>query len=298
MAKTQFGKRNFFIRYLLLIKCLRNKRHASFEEIKDFVAKDTALLDNEYIYEIRTFQRDLNDIRSIFNIDIKCNRSTNEYHIVEDEQNSFNTRLLESFDIFTSLTSIEALSGIIAIERKCKQGTEYMHGLIYAIKNNFIITIGYQKYDTIDTDLRELKPLALKEFKGRWYLITMTIENNAFRTFALDRIKGLNISSLKFERPENFNVDDYFKDCYGVIKPENQTPQEIILSFDAYQGNYLKSYALHHSQIILTDTEQEFRIKIFTYITHDLLMELLSFGNSLKVITPKELTQKLKTMVA
>ena len=41
-------------------------------------------------------------------------------------------------------------------------------------------------------------------------------------------------------------------------------PQKIVLSFDPFQGQYIKSLPLHKSQTVLVDNVEEFRIKITT----------------------------------
>ena len=69
------------------------------------------------------------------------------------------------------------------------------------------------------------------------------------------------------------------------------------MSFDYYQGKYIKSLPLHHTQETLIDNENELRIKLQLCITHDLLMELLSFGDNLKVLQPQSLADEItKTM--
>lgn len=70
----------------------------------------------------------------------------------------------------------------------------------------------------------------------------------------------------------------------------------MILSFDPYQGKYIKPMPLHESQEILRDDGKELRIRIKIYITYDFLMEILSFGPYVKVIQPEELILSLKAI--
>jgi len=44
---------------------------------------------------------------------------------------------------------------------------------------------------------------------------------------------------------------------------------------------------------VLVDNKDEFRIKLKLYITHDLLMELLSLGQSVKVLQPQCLIDEI-----
>ncbi len=70
--------------------------------------------------------------------------------------------------------------------------------------------------------------------------------------------------------------------------------QEIILSFEPGQGKYIVSYPLHGSQKVIIDNEKELRVSLYLFITHDFIMELLSFGDKVKVIQPQSLIDDLK----
>ena len=94
---------------------------------------------------------------------------------------------------------------------------------------------------------------------------------------------------------QELNVN--FENCYGIITSDDYDPEEIVLSFEPFQGKYIKSYPLHESQKILIDNETELRISLYLYETHDLLMELLSYGANLQVIQPKSLIDKMTGVV-
>lgn len=66
------------------------------------------------------------------------------------------------------------------------------------------------------------------------------------------------------------------------------------MSFEPFQGKYIKTLPLHESQQILVDNDEELKIKLTLYDTHNLVMELLSYGNNIKVIEPKFLVEKIK----
>jgi predicted DNA-binding transcriptional regulator YafY len=201
---------------------------------------------------------------------------------------------MEAFDIINTLSAGQKLAQYVLLEKRRSLGTEYIHGLLYAIQNRFVITMAYQKYDEETETSREIEPFALKEFKGRWYLFSKDRNDNRIKTFALDRIHNLDITKVKFIYPFDMNPNDYFNHCFGIFTSNETTgPEEIILSFDPYQGQYIKSFPLHESQKILIDNEQELRICLTLYTTHDFLMELLSYGDNVKVIQPQSLTDRI-----
>lgn len=74
-----------------------------------------------------------------------------------------------------------------------------------------------------------------------------------------------------------------------------EQPQEVILSFDPVQGKYIKSLPLHESQEIILDNDDELEVKLLLYLTYDFNMELLSYGERVKVLKPDSLIEEMKT---
>ena len=288
------SKRDYILRYLLIVKKLQNSRLATFNEINYYIQREFELMEGPRDISLRTFQRDLNEIRTIFNIDIKCNNS-NQYYIAEDENSDFNNRMMEAFDIINSLNIGQQLTPYVILEKRCPLGTEHLYGLLHAIRNRHIIRFSYQKYYEADITLREVEPYALKEFKGRWYLLSKDYKDDNVKTFGLDRIKELEISKKKFPLPSVMSCKDYFKNCFGIITSDDSCPEEVVLSFEPLQGKYVKSYPLHGSQKILKDNENELLIQLKLFITHDFIMDILSFGENVKVIQPASLIADVKS---
>jgi predicted DNA-binding transcriptional regulator YafY len=135
----------------------------------------------------------------------------------------------------------------------------------------------------------------LREFKHRWYLLAKDVDDGSIKVFGLDRISNLEISTKRFSIPQDFDVNNYYQYCYGIMSPNGDAPEEVVLSFDPFQGKYIKSLPLHPSQEIIKDDEDELMVKLKLFVTHDFLMELLSFGENVKVISPETLIITMKT---
>lgn len=290
------SKRESIARYNFIIKKLR-KRPSTFAEIEEYLALESEIQAYNFNVSKRTFQRDRDDIRSLYNINIMFDFSKKVYYIDFDEQPEANERILEAFDTFNALNLTDRLSKHIHFEKRKPQGTEHLYGVLHAIKNQFLIKFVYQKYWEDDLSERLVEPYALKEFKNRWYVLSKDLGDNKIKSFSLDRIKDLEISNKKFQFPKDFDVNEHYKYCFGIISPNDLKPESVILSFNVFQGKYIKSLALHDSQEILIDNDVELRIQLKLFITHDFFMELLSFGENLKVIEPQSLIHDIKSTV-
>ena len=287
------SKREAVLRYGLIIKKLR-KYPATFKEISDYLAFESELQSYNLNVSKRTFHRDLEDIRSIYNIDIQYDSSRKVYIIEFEDQPEVSERLLEAFDTFNALNIADKNSQYIHFEKRKPQGTENLYGLLHAIKNKVQISFSYQKFWEDEITQRIAEPYALKEFKNRWYVLANDLKDKKVKSFALDRLSELEITKKKFQLPNDFNVNEHFKYCFGIISPNEHKPQEVILSFEPFQGKYIKTLPLHESQVILKDNEEELLIRLTLFITHDFFMEILSFGDNVKVIKPDSLITDLK----
>jgi predicted DNA-binding transcriptional regulator YafY len=294
------SKRAYISRYLLIINKLKSKPYSTLEEISRYIENQFGYLQMQddtlnMGFSNRTFQRDIKEIRNLFGLDIEYSRANKGYFINQNERDNMNfQRMMEAFDMFNSLNIAQDLSPFIHLEKRRPQGTENLYGLLHAIKNNFQIKFEYQKFWEEEISYRTADPYALKEFKNRWYVMAKDRKDGNIKSFALDRLTNLEITNQKFTVPKAYNIEESYRYCFGIISPNGETPEEIILSFDPIQGKYIKTLPLHETQKVLKDNEDELQIQLTLCVTHDLVMELLSFGENMKVLQPKSLVDEIK----
>ena len=294
------SKRGFISRYLLIIQKLKLKPYSSLREIQDYIERKYDYLqmqDDTLIigFSERTLQRDIKEIGNLFGIDIEYSRSEKGYFISQNEADQMNfQRMIEAFDMFNSLNLAQNLTPYVHLEQRRPQGTENLYGLLYAIKNRLSIKFEYQKFWEEKISHRFAAPYALKEFRNRWYVMAADHKDGRIKSFALDRLSKLEITKEHFNYPEDYNVEESYRHCFGIMRSNDDEPQDIILSFKPFEGKYIKTLPLHHTQEILADNQKELKLKLRLYLTHDLLMELLSYGKSVKIIQPKSLAEQVK----
>ena len=294
------SKRGYISRYLLILKKLKIKPYSTYEELQTYIENQFDYLQmQDDILQIgfskRTLQRDINEIRNVFGIDIEYSKSQKGYFISQNENENMNfQRMMEAFDMFNSLNLAQNLTPFIHLEKRRPQGTENLYGLLHAIKNRLQIKFTYQKFWEEELSQRLVEPYALKEFKNRWYIMAKDSKDNNIKSFALDRLTNLEITNLNYQYPDNYSIEQSYRYCFGIISPNVEEPQDIILSFDPFQGKYIKTLPLHDTQQVLVDNDEEIKIKLKLCLTHDLVMELLSFGDNMKVIEPKSLADQIK----
>ena len=289
------SKRETILRYHTIISKLQ-RFPATTNEILDKLSKESVIQGCDLNISKRTLLRDLEDIRAIYNIDIIYEKFRGAYFIDFEGQTEMQERVIEALNTFNALNFSDKLSNHIHFEKRKPKGTENLHGLLHAIKNKLQIRFTHQKYWDHESTNSIVEPYSLKEFKNRWYILAKDLQDNKVKSFALDRLTKLEITRISFQFPKAFNVNEHYKYCFGIISPNEQKPQEIVLSFDTLKGKYIKSLPLHESQHIIKDDNKEFKISLNIIVTLDFVMEVLSHGSSVRVIKPNSLINELKTI--
>ena len=295
------SKQGYIQRYLLIIRLVRNNRYIPLSELVRKVEDGLAYYDDTDDIGVsrRTILRDLREIRSGMNISIEYSRQEKGYYIPEDEdQISDIERILEQYDLMTSLHAREELASFVFPEKRKPRGTGFLSPLIHAIKRGLIVEFTYVKFNNSVSSFRRVMPYALKEGRGRWYLLAVEIGENVrhageIKSWGLDRIRDLIVTKERFTRNPAIDPEKEFKDVIGAYSKEELPVEEVILSFSPKAGRYNEAFPLHSSQETLVDNDEEFRIRLRIKITYDFKQELLSQSRDLVVIAPEHLRQEL-----
>ena len=284
-----------YFRHQCIIRRLE-KAPANQQEIREYYELECETHGYNFIFSNRTFIRDKQEILSLHKKDIAYNSATRKYFLEEDDvPDDFGNRIADAYNTYLALNLADGTADYIHLEKRRPQGMEHFHDLLNALRNKLVIQFSYEKYYDDNISERRVEPMALKEFKSRWYLVSRDTKDNVIKTFALDRISALELTKQKFKLDKNFKMAEHFKYCFGIIRPSHSDvkPEKIVLALSAKNGKYIKSLPLHESQRTILDNKEETQIELELYITRDFIMELLSYGKDLKVLAPLHLKETI-----
>lgn len=281
-----------------ILEIIKRNPYVTFNEIENYVNRkleEQRTIDDKTKVglTIRTFQRDIKDIANLFGAQIQYDKRNSGYFIEHTIRNNALEQLVSAFDILNALKFSKNVAPYVLSENFEPQGTEHIFGILHAIQNRNFLEFDYQKFWETDKTLRKVQPIAIKEYRSRWYLIANSEHNTTVKTFGLDRISNFEISNDTFRIQKGVNLVEKFQNYYGVIGSNDENPTEIKLSFTPLQAKYIKSLPLHKSQQIIMDTETETQISLQIYPTLDFMMDLLSYGAEVKVLAPAWLAQEI-----
>ena len=287
------AKRDQMLRLMHISNLLQNKKNigASYDEVRQYLEEkhfDQKGYDNDLAFSEKTFKRDRDLLLEIFGIETQFKRSTMTYQVIDDENVENAKGIFDNLLLINAYKQTVAYSKIMFFEKRQASGLDHLDGIIYAIKNSKTISFQYRKYGEETSHKKVLQPYALKEFRNRWYLLANDVDGKDFflKTYGLDRITELDIHNKFFVKQE-IDIEALFMHSFGIVANLDDKPEKIILSFKQNQKGFVKSLPIHHSEKILIDNQEEYRIELTLVPTYDFYQELLTHAERLKIVEPK-----------
>ena len=305
MMKNDRGQ-TLINKYVWVIDTIYRAGKISFRELNRRWVRDEEISEGVELAK-RTFDNWRYAIRDMFKLDIE-NENCGEYrYYIENEQDIFNNGLsswlINTICVSNVLTKSESIKDRILLEY-VPSGQEHLQTIIEAMKEGKVLNMTYHSYWKDEENSFDVHPYCVKLFRQRWYMVALSTysyyHQKGPRIYALDRIQDLQQTEESFEMPKDWNAEEYFEGCFGVIADHHTKIQTVKLKVSAGQANYIRDLALHESQKERERTEE---YSIFTYRlrpTFDFQQELLWHGEDMEVLEPewlrKEIAGKIERM--
>ena len=287
-----------FKEYVWLVNTIYQARRITLEEINRKWVK-TEMSDGVEIAR-NTFIRHKNAIENIFGIFIECDRKNGyKYYIGNPKvltEDSIQNWMLSTLSVNHVISESLSLQKCILLE-SIPSEKGYLEPIIDAMKKKRLIIIDYHKYGAEESKEYVMAPYCTKLYHRRWYVLGR-YESGDFRVFSFDRIKGLTISNDAFEPDEDFDAEDYFRECYGVVRDEKMPAERIVLRAYGDERFYLRDLPIHHSQVEIGSGDGYTDFECYVRPTLDFCGQILSRGSRLQVLRPQSLADKIHQMLA
>ena len=176
------------------------------------------------------------------------------------------------------------------------QGSDLIPTIMTGFDSSFKFCFDYKRHISDTVKNHVVTPILLKEFDHLWYLVAQ-IEKKVYITiFALDRISNFQLTNQKREIIKDFDPEVYFNHVFGIAVPDGEV-EEVVLEFDSWRGKYLLSAPIHKSQELIKEENGKmiFSLKVIPF--HELHAKILSYGNSVRVVSPESLRLKIQNIL-
>lgn len=282
------------IRYYLIINKARKPGFPTFEEIND------VLCDHDFSISTRTLQRDLENIRNDFGIEIAYDKFQKGYYI--DKERSLEIASILKFMEMAVLSGTlnelyknapEVKNYISFDSEGLIKGVEYISRILFALKHHRQVTLTYQKFIDESPYQVKVKPGLLKEYQNRWYLLGLLSDSGDFRAFALDRMQAISVEDSTFPEAEVSMIPERFNHVIGLSFSDHK-PEFIEITVDAQQWKYIDALPWHPSQELISRNEDTVTFRLFVVHNFELEQKILGEGGFIKGIKPESLAKAVE----
>ena len=319
------------IRYKILDKCFRNPyKNFYFDTLLEAVNETLCEITGaEEGIKTRQLRDDIAFMRSPegWNIELaELSEGKKKIYRYEDVNFSINNAPLNEVEMDQFQSAIEVLSqfegmpqfeGIPAIIAKLKtdlktttnqkpfigfdssqdlKGIEHFSTLYNAVQNRTPLEITYKDFKSEEPYTYIFHPYYLKEYNNRWFLFGLHPESGKPNwNVAIDRIVEVKPSAVPFVENEMIDWQDYFSDMIGVSKSEVAVLENVVLHFNQLTGKYMENKSLHETQKHKWLDENTLEVKIKVKVNYELERLILSYAESVAVVEPQNLKDKIKS---
>lgn len=318
--------KNALLRYKVLDRCFQNKGrnfgindliHEINKELEDFNGPDVQVNRRMVYYDI-----DFMKSEQGYSIPLKKIKDGRKvYFRYSDPNFSINNQKITDGELSTIQNALDALSRIsgaqqfewvqeilpklkntfnikstskdyISLESNIDlKGIEYLQNISEAINKEQVIEIDYRDFRSEEPYKLIFHPYYLKQYNNRWFAFGLN-EATQILTWnvPLDRIVKIGYVNTKYIPSDN-DWYEYFYDIIGVTRLDKEV-EEVVLKFTKEQAPYIETKPLHPTQKI--DWEGDSLIvKIEVIPNYELETLILSFGEKVEVLEPKNLRDKI-----
>lgn len=284
-------------RQLLIIRKIeddnRKGKYPSIEALQVYLERMSPDGDKSGL-SVPNIKRDFLDIRTDFKIALEYSKKERGYFIEYKTANdSIMKKALESFEILNSINMDGGLPEFVIPESRKPTGTEHFYTLLKSIESKSHVTFKYHKFESNSITKPVIAPYAIKESRERWYLLGTPKGEKEIKSYGLDRMEEVDVTGeYYYARIDRDTIEKKYTDCFAMFTSDEE-PQKVVLSYDERDGNYIKSFPIHHSQKIEIQNNR-IVVTLNIKITLDFMMELMSRAWSIEVIEPLSLRQDMR----
>ncbi len=137
---------------------------------------------------------------------------------------------------------------------------------------------------------RDLEPLRLISYQGRWYLLAYCQMREDIRLFHMARIQEAVLTRATFKRDSTDDFSSYLNSAFGIFKGEVLFVAKIL--FTSTAAELVRQQRWHRDQII-EEVEDGVLMNLPVSDDRELVMKILQYGAMAKVISPAELRTRI-----
>ena len=115
-----------------------------------------------------------------------------------------------------------------------------------------------------------------------------------YGVFSFDRILEMEITDIPFVVKDEFDAQEYFSECMGVIAGDGTKVVKVVIRAFGEERYYLRDLPLHQSQKEIGQGEDFADFEYYIRPTIDFRMAIIARGCHVKVLEPESLIEEIR----
>lgn len=282
------------LRFQQILFLLRDGKGASMNRMLDHM-KQHGLEHNK-----RTIQRDIEELRTNFRIELVYNKKEDLYRIHHSSEAAVGRmmHLVEMNELVGfanySMELGQVINNRIHFDEVSHPGLNWLKPLLKTIAEEKQVQLNYFKYQSEESKTYLIQPLMLKAYQGRWYLFSFVPDIKDYRSFALDRIKKLSIADITFESAIHQGAWERFERIIGINYRDELKEERVLLLTDTTQKYYLQSLPWHKTMAVVKETNGMVWFELKVVPNYELKQLILGLSHRIEVLEPQWLRHEIE----
>ncbi len=210
-------------------------------------------------------------------------------------------------DVFRGITSVLPDRYVAHLERiaRCSlpvlqgardytEAARHLEGIQRSLLHQFRVRMAYDKKGRGTAEEYECDPYTLVFHKGGIYLLGYAHNRKGMRLFALERIRGIEVTRQHFEIPPDYQPEEHFKSAFGLV---DDRKLQVRVRFSAEVAHAVTGRSWMSGQRLESDSQGRVTVSFQASGQLELVSWILSYGMHAEVLEPPDLRLEVKRQI-
>ncbi|MEO5603123.1 MAG: YafY family protein [Cyclobacteriaceae bacterium] len=169
---------------------------------------------------------------------------------------------------------------------------EFMADIQKGISKKNILTLNYYSNKQEHTN-RDVEPIGVVYYSGRWHLIAWCRLRNGYRDFRIDFIQSMKNTGQIFDSRNLYTLKEYFKS----LMQAHEDMIKVVVSFERSVSHYVKNARYYYGYVTEEELEGRCHMSFLIVNMRSFCRWLLMYGTAVEIESPEALRQTMEEMV-
>jgi proteasome accessory factor B len=172
---------------------------------------------------------------------------------------------------------------------------EMIDRLMMGIEDCRVVFIKYRSLRATESTTYDVYPWGVAYHRGSLYLIGWAPQHEEIRTWKVDRIEAVDVEEMRFQPPEDFDLENYLAKSFGVFHGDGDV--HVKVRFSPTVARYVQEKKWHPSQKLTSQKDGGLLAEFDLDGTEEVKRWVLGFGRHAEVLEPEALREEIRAEV-